>query len=64
MLLQHLLEIPPRVGGRMFRYLLRSTRDDDLTAFVAAFWTQINDPVRAANHIEVVLRRQDILEWD
>jgi hypothetical protein len=58
MLLQHLLEIAPRMGGGMFRYLLRSTRDDDLAALVAAFWTEIDDPIGAANHVEVVLNHQ------
>ena len=58
MLLQHLLEIAPRMGGGMFRYLLRRTRNDDLAAFVAPFWTEIDDPVGAANHIEVVLNHE------
>ena len=59
MLLQHLLEIAPCVGGGMFRYLFWRARDDDLPAFVAPFWTQINDPVGTTDHIEIVFDADD-----
>ncbi len=63
MLHQHLLEVPPCVAGGMGCHLFWGAADHDLPALVAPFWTQINDPVGAANHIKVVLRRQEILEW-
>jgi hypothetical protein len=58
MLLQHLLEIPPRMGGGMPRHFLWGSRHHNLPALIATFWTQIDDPVGAANHIEVVLNHQ------
>ena len=45
MLIQHLLEIPPRVAGGMVRHLFWGAADLDLTALVTAFWNQIDDPV-------------------
>src|SRR5581483_9945352 len=33
----------------------RCSLEDDPAALIAAFWTQINDPVCVANHIEMVL---------
>ena len=61
MLLQHLLEIAPRMGGGMLRHLLRGARHDDLSSLVAPFGTEIHDPVGTADHIEVVLRYPKIL---
>jgi hypothetical protein len=55
MLRQNLLEIPTRVTGGMVRHLSWGAARRDLTALVAAFGTQIDDPVRAADHVEVVL---------
>jgi len=63
MLLQHLLEIPARVGRGMGSHLLWRSRDHDLAAPVAAFWTEIDDPVRAADHIEVVLNYHKTSQW-
>jgi len=63
MLLQHLLEVPARMAGGMLRHLLRRARHHDLATLIAPFWSQINDPVGTADHIEVVLRRQEIPEW-
>ena len=61
MLLQHLLEVTTRVGGGMLRYLFGRTRHHNLPSLVTAFWSEINNPVGAANHIEVVLRYPKIL---
>ena len=44
-------------------HLFWRARDDDLTTLVAAFGTQIDDPVGAADHVEVVLRRQGSANW-
>ena len=55
MLLQHLLEIPPRVTAGMLGHLLRRTRHHDLSSLVSPFWTKVHDPVSTANHIEIVL---------
>jgi hypothetical protein len=63
MLLQHLLEIPPRMGGGMLRHFLRGSCHHNLPTLIATFWTEINDPVGAANHVEVVLNDQEIPEW-
>jgi hypothetical protein len=61
MLLQYLLEVPPRMRGGMLRHFLRGSCHHDLPALVAAFGAQIDDPVGAADHIEVVLRYSKIL---
>jgi len=45
----------------MLRHLFWGARHHDLSALVAAFGSQIDDPVGAANHIEVVLRYPKIL---
>ena len=36
-------------------YLRRRSRNNDLAALIAAFGSQVDHPVAAANHIEVVL---------
>ena len=63
MLLQHLLEIPARMAGGMLRYLLRRARHHNLAALIAAFGAQVDHPVAASDHIEVVLDHQEIPEW-
>ena len=55
MLRQHLLEVPPRVRRGMLRHLFRGAAHHDLTALVAAFRSKVDDPVRAADHVKVVL---------
>jgi hypothetical protein len=55
MLLQHLLEIPPRVAGGMLCYLLWGSRHHDLAVLIATIRTQIHDPIGTADHIEVLL---------
>jgi hypothetical protein len=50
-LLQHLLELAPRVTGGMLCNLFSRSRDHDL----AAFRVEIDDPIGATDHIEVVL---------
>jgi hypothetical protein len=40
----------------MLRHLLWGATHDDLTAFIATLWTEIDDPIGTSNHIEVVLR--------
>lgn len=55
MLRQHLLEIATCVTGWMIGHLFGGARHHDLTALVAAFWTQVDDPVGAADHVKVVL---------
>jgi len=59
MLLKHLLEIPTRVTGGVSRHLLRGANGNDLTALVAALRTKIYHPIRATDHIEVVLDHKD-----
>ena len=63
MLLQHLLEVSARMTGGMLRHLLRRSSHHDLAPFISTIRTKIDDPVGTADHIEVVLRRQEILEW-
>jgi len=45
----------------MLRHLLRGCADHDLSALIAPFWTKIDDPVGAADHIEVVFNHSKIL---
>jgi len=59
MLLQNLLEVSARMAGGMLCHRFRGAADHDLTTLVTAFWTQIDDPVGAADHVEVVLDHQD-----
>jgi len=59
MLLQHLLEVPARMAGGMLRHLLRRARHHDLATLITSFWSQVDHPVAAADHIEVVLDHQD-----
>ena len=61
MLLQHLLEVAPGVGARMLRDLFRSAGHHNLATLVTALGTKVNDPIGAANHIEVVLSYSKIL---
>ena len=61
MLLQHLFEVFARMTAGMLCHRLRGTNNHDLSALVAPFWTEIDDPVGTTNHIEVVLRRQEIV---
>ena len=39
----------------MLRHLRRCSRSDHLAAFVAAFGAEVDDPVRRADDVEVVL---------
>ena len=59
MLRQHLLEVSARMAGGMLCHRLRGAHHHDLTALIAAFWSQVNHPVAATDHIEVVLDHQD-----
>ena len=54
MLDQHLLEVAPRVAGGMFSYLFWGANGNNFTAPVPPLGTQIDDPVGAADHVEVV----------
>ena len=45
----------------MFCHRLRGATHHDLSTFIAAFWTEIDDPVCATDHIEVVFRYPKIL---
>ena len=55
MLRQYLLEIPARMaGGGLRNLLLRRTRQNNLTAPIAAFGSQINHLVAATDHVEIV----------
>ena len=53
MLLQHLLEKSARMTSGMLCQRFRGAHHHDLAALIAAFWSQVNDPVAAADHIEV-----------
>merc|ERR1711965_260308 len=59
MLLENTGEILPRVTGRMLGHLLRRARNKDLAPFITPLRTEINDPVRATNHVKVVLNADD-----
>jgi len=63
MLLQHLLEVSARMAGGMLRHFLRRARHHDLAALIAAFWSQVDHPIAAADHIEVVLDHQETTLW-
>ena len=54
-----MLEIAPSVRNGMLRDLLRSPSHDDLPTFIAALGTEVDDPVRTADHVEVVLDHKD-----
>ena len=55
MLLQHFLEISARMDSGMLRHLLRHARLHDLALLIAAFGSEVDHPVAAAEQIEVVL---------
>ena len=59
MLLQHLLEVPTRMAGGMLGHRFRGAHRHDLASLVSPLRTEIDDPVGAADHIEVVLDHQD-----
>jgi len=59
MLLEHLLEVAPRVRRGMSRHLFRRSRDHDFAALIATIRTEIDDPIGAADHVEVVLDHQN-----
>ena len=63
MLLQHLLEVSACMATGMLCHLFWGAADHDLSALVAPFWTEINDPVGAADHVEVVLDHQQSAHW-
>ena len=43
----------------MLRHLLRCARHHDLAPLIAAFGSEVDHPIAAADHIEVVLDYQD-----
>ena len=47
------------MGRRIECHLLRRAFGDDLSAAVAAFRTQVHDPVRRLDHVQVVLDHHD-----
>src|SRR5216683_2413156 len=49
------LQILPRPRPLRLRDLLRRSRCYHVTAALAAFRTQVDDPVRGADHVEIVL---------
>jgi len=53
MLLQHLLEIPARMAGGMLCRRFRGSHHHDLYALITVIRRQINNPVAAADHIEI-----------
>src|SRR5712664_679952 len=55
---EDLSEILPGVTALRLGYLLRRACRDDAAALVAALWTDVHDPVRALDHVEVVLDHQ------
>src|SRR5271167_1564728 len=52
-------QIMPGVGRLVLRDLLRRADGDDPAAAVAAFRTQIHDPIRSLDHIEVVFNHDN-----
>ena len=63
MLRQRLLQIPARMASGMLRHLLRRARHHDLAALIATFGSQVDHPVAAADHSEVVVDHQENPEW-
>ena len=61
MLRQHLLEVAPRVAGGMFSYLFWGANGNNFTAPVPPLGAEIDDPVGATDHVEVVFRYPKIL---
>ena len=61
MLLQPLLEVAPGVRARMLGDLFGSPGHHNLATLITTLGTKVNDPVRTADHIQVVLRRGEIL---
>ena len=55
MLRQHLLQRPARMARGMLHHLLRRARPHDLATLISAFWTEIDHPDTAADHIAGVL---------
>ena len=55
MRLQYLLELPARVTGWMLCHPFCGARDHSLSALVSPFWTKVQDPVGAVEHIEALL---------
>ena len=47
------------VGFLEFRDLFGAASTDDPTAFIATFWSEVNDPVRAFDHFHVVFDDDD-----
>jgi hypothetical protein len=44
----------PRVRCRDLHHILRRALRNDLAAFHAAFWTQVDDPIRRLNDVEIM----------
>ena len=61
MLLEHLLEVAPGVGARMLRDLFWGSRHHNLASLVTTLGAEVNDPVGAAYHLEVVLNHKDLV---
>src|SRR5258707_7810252 len=57
--LQQRTQISSRVRRIHVRDIFRCTRGDNRSAAESSFWSEIDDPVRGLDHIEVVLDHED-----
>ena len=54
-MLQHILEVATSMGEGILLDFLRSPNLDNLSTFVTSLKTKAYEPLRTADHIEVVL---------
>src|SRR3984893_7253155 len=59
MIFEHAREILPRMRASVTRNLLRRSRGDNVAALLPAFRTEVDDPVRGFDDVEVVLDDQN-----
>src|SRR5687768_11931727 len=56
---EHLSQKMSRRAPRLLDDVLRSAGEDDLPSLVAAFWTEIDDPVGRLDDLEIMLDHHD-----
>src|SRR5690606_7959581 len=57
--LQNRLQITARIGYLTFRHLLRSSRCNDLAAFVSAFGSKVDNMVNGFNDVQIMFDDKD-----
>jgi len=58
-----MLKVPARVAIGVSSRFIRSSRHHDLITLVAPFGSEVDDPVGATDHIEVVLNHHKAAQW-